>query len=678
MARLNEPPVSTDSLETLRKKLLRQNRDLAKSNNIRALRIRELENDCACMLSENLELRGRILELEKELEDNDSRRIADHALAIKAKLESQLTEWGALLAGLGLEPPMTRHSPRPRKSTKPRLSFSSARPSPSQRRLRDIAREIEELGHISETKSYPRQSMNPEQILALRSEAHADDMADISQSPELGPPPVSQFIETEDQEPVKVDSPSPSPSRSAPSPTHIQESPRTKLAPPETFTSPQTTKMLPRSTSPEKKRTEEIAKPQQPKLMETKPLITKPIEIKTEQPAMEPPAVEFQEIKIGSKRKLAARDDMVTMRLQRNNDENENPRVFNEKRTIREKAGDRTVKDISDMKKDSREKASATGTRKPLSAKSTNDDMTSPKNISKPISTGEIAAAKAELVRSKTSQDRPKSRSRSLAPITIEPVRDLEPTAPEVVDVQCGLATPYTEPSLLSLHSPNTTASKDTGRGGTPPPGDVNASREPARPSRRNRTAVSYAEPNLRDKMRRPTKEMLDAVAGEGKYARRSSAVEQAPETGKVKRESGTEDSWKQLSSVNTASAENEPGSIPASPLAGKSLSPEIAKNMAIRSGRRSSMTIQDLVAGSETSHEDGKDETASDTTGLSEVDIYEFTPSSPQSEEQAPVRNKRKTASRSTSRRVSSAVHDEEGPEVRERASSRRRSMML
>lgn len=181
MARLNEPPVSTDSLETrkyshasppnhpdttltashdaVRKKLLRQNRDLAKSNNVRALRIRELENDCACILSENLELRSRILELERELEDNDTRRIADHALAIKEKLESQLTEWGTLLAGLGLEPPMKRHSPQIRRTAKPRLSFSSARPSPSQRRLRDIARDIEELGHISETKSHPRMSM---------------------------------------------------------------------------------------------------------------------------------------------------------------------------------------------------------------------------------------------------------------------------------------------------------------------------------------------------------------------------------------------------------------------------------------------------------------------------------------------------------------------------------------
>jgi hypothetical protein len=436
--------------------------------------------------------------------------------------------------------------------------------------------------------------------------------------------------------------------------------------------------MLPRSTSPEKKRTEEIVKPQQPKLMETKPLATRSIEIETEEPAIEPPAAQLQQIKIGSKRKLAARDDMVTSRSQRSNDENENPRIANEKRSIREKAGDRTVNELSGIKKDLREKASATGTRKPLSAKSTNDDMTSPKKISKPASTDEIAAAKADLVRSKISQDRPKSKSRSLAHITIEPAQDLEPTAPDVVDVQCGLTTPYTEPSLLSPHSPDTTASKDAGRGGTPPPGDVNASREPARPSRRNRTAVSYAEPNLRDKMRRPTKEMLDAVAGEGRYARRSSAAEQAPETVKVKRESGAEDSWKQLSSVNAASGENEPGSIPASPLAGKSSSPETARNMAIRSGRRTSMMIQDLVAGSETSHEDGKDETASDTTGLSEVDVYEFTPSSPQFEEQAPVRNKRKTASRPSSRRGSSAVHVEDGPEARERASSRRRSMML
>ncbi|CVL04431.1 uncharacterized protein FPRN_00342 [Fusarium proliferatum] len=678
MARLNEPPVSTDSLETLRKKLLRQNRDLAKSNNIRALRIRELENDCACMLSENLELRGRIIELEKELEDNDTRRIADHALAIKAKLESQLTEWGTLLAGLGLEPPMKRHSPRPRKSTKPRVSFSSARPSPSQRRLRDMAREIEELGHISETKSYPRQSMNQEQILALRSEADNDDMADTSQSPEIGPPPVSHFIE-EEEEPVKVDSPTHSRPSPTPTPAPVQQSPTRKLAPPEKLTSPQTTKTLPRPPSPEKKPHPKATKPKEPEPFKAKPLATRSIETNVQEIIDDTPVPQPQPVKVGSKRKLAARDDMVTSRSQRVNNENEPPRNTIDKPSIREKAGGRTLKELSNMRKDTREKASATGTRKPLAAKSTNDDLTSPKKSSKPVVTDEVAAAKADLMRSKASQERPKSRSKTLAPITIETVLQ-PPTAPEVVEVTCGLTTPFTDPALLSPNSPDTAASQEPGRGGTPPPGDVNASREPARPSRRNRTAVSYAEPNLRDKMRRPTKEMLDAVAGEGKYARRSSVAEQAPDTTRTKRESSTEESWKNLPNTNAANTENEPGSIPDSPLAGKGSSPEIPKPIAMRGGRRTSMMIQDIVASSETSHEDGevKEETASDTTGVSEVDVYEFTPSSPQNDEEASADIKKKVTTRRPSRRVSSAVHTEDGAGARERASSRRRSMML
>ncbi|KAF4988902.1 hypothetical protein FGRMN_9483 [Fusarium graminum] len=682
MARLNEPPVSTDSLETLRKKLLRQNRDLAKSNNVRALRIRELENDCACMLSENLELRGRILELEKELEDNDTRRIADHALAIKTKLESQLAEWGALLGGLGLEPPMKRHSPRPRKSTKPRLSFSSARPSPSQRRLRDIAREIEELGHISETKSYPRQSMNPQQILALRSEADNDDFADTSKSPELGPPPVSHFIEEDEEEDlVKIDSPSRSPPTSTSPPVlrPVQESPRSKLAPPETFTSPQANKTLPRP-SPEKKKKEEITKPKETTPTETKPLATKSIETKTQQLVIETPVSQPQPIKTGSKRKLAARDDIVTSRSQRTNNENEDPRAATENPSTREKVAGRPLKELANIRKDVRDKANATGARKPLGSKSTNDDMTSPKKMSKPVPIDEVAAAKADLVRSKTSQDRSKSRTKTLAPITIETVLAPPPSVSEVVEMPSNLGTPFTDPALLCPNSPESAASKDTGRGGTPPPGDVNASREPPRPSRRSRAAVSYAEPNLRDKMRRPTKDMLDAVAGEGKYARRSSVAEQAPDTARVKRESGAEDLWKKLPNANGTNAEHEPGSIPASPLAGKGSPSDISKELSIRGGRRTSMMIHEIISNSETTHEDGEanDETAYDTTGHSEVDVYDFTPSSPQSEEQAAAEIRKKAAGRRPSRRVSSAIHSDEGLGARERASSRRRSMML
>lgn len=45
-----------------------------------------------------------------------------------------------------------------------------------------------------------------------------------------------------------------------------------------------------------------------------------------------------------------------------------------------------------------------------------------------------------------------------------------------------------------------------------------------SRPSRRQRAVVSYAEPNLRDKMRRPTSELIDAVGSHG--PRRSSSFQ--------------------------------------------------------------------------------------------------------------------------------------------------------
>lgn len=48
----------------------------------------------------------------------------------------------------------------------------------------------------------------------------------------------------------------------------------------------------------------------------------------------------------------------------------------------------------------------------------------------------------------------------------------------------------------------------------SPHPNALKTEEDPSsRPSRRRGAVVSYAEPNLRDKMRRPTKEMADAVA---------------------------------------------------------------------------------------------------------------------------------------------------------------------
>jgi hypothetical protein len=110
------------------------------------------------MLSENLELRGQILHLEKELERNTAQRIADHALETKTKLEAQLADLMATLSSLGVEPPRKRFSPSSRNTG---ASKTTVNRSPTQRRLRNLAKEAEasanqhgRLPKIDEHKTY--------------------------------------------------------------------------------------------------------------------------------------------------------------------------------------------------------------------------------------------------------------------------------------------------------------------------------------------------------------------------------------------------------------------------------------------------------------------------------------------------------------------------------------------
>lgn len=113
------------------------------------------------MLSENLDLRGQILRLETELQDNRAQRVADHALAIKEKMEAQLVEWGTMLAGLGHEPIPRHRSPRAAKRVK-RSSIGRAS-APWRRRdsidLEALALQEGRLPPIRETKTYPRETL---------------------------------------------------------------------------------------------------------------------------------------------------------------------------------------------------------------------------------------------------------------------------------------------------------------------------------------------------------------------------------------------------------------------------------------------------------------------------------------------------------------------------------------
>ena len=485
---------------------------------------------------------------------------------------------------------------------------------------------------------------------------------------------MSQFI---DENPVKVDSPSQP--RSAPAPV---PSPKAQIEPPETLPSPPGDKDIHRSPSPEKKEPKppaQVIKPKDVKAEETKPREAKPQKLLLSDKSS-PAVAPAQPLKTGSKRKLAARDDLENSRPQRVTNENLPPKSATEKQSIRAKAGGKTLKELANIRKEARERsANTTNTRKPLAAKSTNDDMSSPKKNAKPAILDEVAAAKADLLRSKASQERSKSKAKNITPITIQNILDPEPTAP----VTCELGTPFAEQALLSPSSPEPLTSDDGLRGATPPPADISSTREPARLSRRSRTAVSYAEPNLRDKMRRPTKELYDAVTGEGKYARRSSQVEPvAPDSVvKIKHEPDTGDSWKKLPAA-PASIEHASDSAPASPLAGKG-SPPGSLPSSVATERRKHPSI--LAKEADVGHEHGKGEQRikeevvdSDPASLAEVDVYEFTPSSPQPEKEATAETKKRPGGRKNTRRMSAAIQNDEGLTAKERGMARRRSMML
>lgn len=152
----------------MRRKFLRQNRDIARVNSAQSLRIRSLESECGRLLSDNLTLNGRILELEKELEEaQGAQRIADHAMEIKDKMEAQLAQWGALIQGLGTEPAAKRRattSPSGRRIARPRRSEAASpvmrrRPRDSRSAEAAAAQEDGRLPPIHENKTYPRRTM---------------------------------------------------------------------------------------------------------------------------------------------------------------------------------------------------------------------------------------------------------------------------------------------------------------------------------------------------------------------------------------------------------------------------------------------------------------------------------------------------------------------------------------
>lgn len=421
-----------------------------------------------------------------------------------------------------------------------------------------------------------------EEILAICSEATES----IGDSPDLGPPPVSRFV---DEDPVKIDLPMRSPSENGESSTLAESATipaaRTKSATrrlEEAFATGESTEVKPEQPTKKEPSVPSIEKePESNSISRTEPPAgesSSPANTQAAKPNLKRKSRDEEEhnsIVVRAGNPPAPIRMPATITATTTTTQPEKPAVFKDRTT------NRPIKELSSIKKDGRVKTKSansttvtSGTqRRPLGTKSSNENLNSPKKVAagKPnahANVDEVAKAKADTRREEHAKSRAearKAREKARA-VTSAPVLEiptpLEPPVPEQAhsieidspvdmasqDLQPPEPEPEPEPdsnhhqhemARETPHSPEPRRSPSSSSSAamqqqqgeeirdTPPPVDISARGETTMGSRRTRTrgaAVSYAEPNLRDKMRRPTKQLLDAVSGEGKsHMRRAS-----------------------------------------------------------------------------------------------------------------------------------------------------------
>ncbi|KAK2625664.1 hypothetical protein QTJ16_004976 [Diplocarpon rosae] len=534
MARLNEPAAApAETIESLKRKFMRQNRDIARVNSTQSLRIRSLENENSRLLAENLGLRGEILRLHGQIETGKAQRIAEHTGQVKSQLEAKLLEIGALLSGLGDVPSPERKSQHSGKIKKAILAASPDRKHWENMCISEaVASQEGRLPPILENKSYPRKTLEQQEIINVV----ADAGADVTESPEIGPPPVSQFV---DEDPVKIDLPK--------RPKSNDEEETNSLDPGLSINLEQRRKRRESAGTSEPDR---VGKPES---------------------YLAGSRETTGSLKTGAKRKLSIRDEDGSQPRTISPDDFKFTRIVNEDKSKTKavtqpgKTGTGTIaaNELAIARGAPREKTvSVVANRKVLAPKSVND---SPRK--KGLAPDEPRLDKPEMRKPDPLRERPRVSKREHVRIqpSPDPVSDTVEIQPEP-EPETPAALDILSPESRQPPSTDGAESRDT-----PPPVDLGVTTEAQRPSRRARGAVSYAEPSLRDKMRRPTKELVDAVARDGKEKARMAKLEENLDAANpiIKAEPEADDDWKNMPIASSASVDH-------SPLQSKTTGPEL------------------------------------------------------------------------------------------------------
>ncbi len=500
----------------------------------------------------------------------------------------------------------------------------------------------------------------------------SDNAVDTTDSPDIGPPPVSQFV---DEDPVKIDLPKRTRKDDSEDPADLDPALSVNLE--------------------QRRKRKDSTGPVEPK---------KPSK---DDEATREASVASVALKVGAKRKLSVREDEDAHPKTDSSspDDFKYTRTAGEERGARNKSqprsenfGGNPTKDNTVSTGGTQEKnatANISATRKILAPKSVND---SPRKTLKAVVAEDLKPTKGESIKPDVKE---RSRERNQETVQIPP-----PVKPIMKTVELQIE-PET-PAALNLFSP-LSSQPSTARiesRDTPPPPDLNTGSDAQRPNRRARGAVSYAEPNLRDKMRRPTKDLVDAVARDAKATRENAikvveGVTHDPVT--IKPESEVDDAWKQMPAATSTTVENSPLSnkvsvpelLPSSITTHRKRRESILAQVDLDSARPGSATaIATLLAETRKAKAAAKEKAAQDeaaiTKGIGKLEIYEFKGSSPASDEplKEPPKREKIVVPRVSRRQISVArepqippdgeASDFEMAKSSESAASRRRQSTL
>lgn len=570
MARLNDIPPSIESIDALKRRFTRQNRDLARTNSAQSLRIRNLETEVSRLLSENISLRETAIASQKEAERWKSQHgLADEVRSMKDRLQKQLREVSTLVDELGSLPDKAAQKEQ-RRGRSPHGILGEARSptAPDWRNKQTIAGVLSgttgeqdgRLPPIVEDKLYPRRTLEPLEIQNL---IGADGEPNQTESPDLGPPPVAHF---DVAEPIDF--------RGEKEATRSHELGDEDMV------------QLPINLETRRKRRTSSL---------LRDMTTSEGESDAEKPSL---------FKSGAKRKLDVSELEDNAAPATSGNEKED---FIFQRRPASKAGSNrkssrfsrpnqgeiiiptTNGPVSPQKPRNEEKE-----RRVLAPKSTNSPSKRPlQDPGKPESKkDDVPVRPMRLPDLPNATERPPTRKGPSANADRPPPTEAQ-EGPELFEERdnelvSGLPpkTPFLPADILSPPSSDLVTSA--------PPSAPSANRGPSeaaiinsvedvlngsigRASRRAKVAVSYAQPNLRDKMRRPGKEMVGAVEGIKGAAREGSigsvlsrSTSEAPDV-KVKREESVENE-EQWRSLPLAKREMEE---PASPLSDKKAAAE-------------------------------------------------------------------------------------------------------